>query len=147
MKTLRHSGNLLLLLFGIMLMLMSILVYRSATQQVSMVSKDYYEQELHYQQQLDARNNTRGLDNGFTLSHSGDSMVLQVPPDISRALTSGKALFYCPSNDKADTLVTLNSTPDGRYSFSRSLLKGRGYILKLDLNAAGKSYYKVLQLP
>lgn len=147
MNALRHSGNLLLILFGIMLVLMSLLVYRSATQPVSMVSKNYYEQELQYQHQLDAMNNTRQVDREFALSAGGDSIRLQIPTSISRALTSGKLHFYCPSDDKADVLFSISSNPDGRYAFSRPGLKGHGYILKMDLEAGGKAYYKEIKLP
>lgn len=130
-----------------MLVLMSLLVYRSATQKVSMVSKNYYEQELHYQQQLDAMNNTRLLDHEFSLSAGTDSIRLQLPRSISQALTSGQLHFYCPADDKADVLLPVSSSADGRYSFSRSMLKGRGYILKMDLNAGGTAYYKEIKIP
>lgn len=147
MNALRHSGNLLLILFGVMLVLMSLLVYRSATQPVSMVSKNYYEQELQYQHQLDAMNNTRQLDREFALSAGSDSVRLQVPVSISQTLTSGKLHFYCPSDDKADVFFSIGSSTDGRYAFSRSGLKGHGYILKMDLDAEGKAYYKEIKLP
>lgn len=147
MKKLSHSGNILIVLFCIMLVLMSILVYKSATQEVSMVSKDYYEQELKYQEKLDARNNTRSWDHLFALSKTQDSIRLTLPAVLSSTLEQGKAYFYCPSNALADTVIYLDKSNDGNYTFGPGLLKGFGYIVKIDLETNGRSYYKEIKLP
>lgn len=147
MKKLSHTGNILIILFGIMLILMSILVYKSATQQVTLVSKDYYEQELKYQDKLDAMNNTKDLDHLFSISLSGDSIAIQVPVAISRNLEYGEMYFYCPSDDKADTTVYIRKSTDGLYKLPHDLLKTAGCIAKIKLTADGRAYYKEIKIP
>ena len=54
---LTHSGNVIMAGFGIMLLLMSFLVYKCIVQRTDMVSADYYEKELHFQENIDAKAN------------------------------------------------------------------------------------------
>lgn len=143
---LTHSGNILLIGFGGMLVMMSVLVYLAMKQDVSMVSKNYYEQEMVYQQKLDAIHNTGRYETGFSIITKGEVLLVQVPPDLSQELTEGSIYFYCPSNDKMDYRETLPANDNGAYSFSRALLKGHGYLIKITLKAGGKDYYKELKI-
>lgn len=143
---LTHSGNILLIGFGGMLVMMSVLVYLAMKQDVSMVSKNYYEQELVYQQKLDAISNTGLYDSGFTITTKGDVLLLQVPPALSRALNEGSIHFYCPSNDKMDYREALSANESGLYRINKTMLKGNGYVVKITLNTGGKDYYKELKI-
>jgi len=143
---LTHSGNLLLAGFGLMIAMMSVMVYLSMKQDIHMVSKDYYEQELVYQQKLNAMAKTDAYDNQFSISGNNGLITLHVPKELSRGLSSGSVYFYCPASEKMDRREKLDVTEEGIYSFSRASLPGKSYIAKISLNVDNVAYYKELKL-
>ena len=144
---LTHSGNILLIGFSGMLIMMSILVYLSMKQDVSMVSKNYYEQELIYQDKLDAMNNTAGYDKLFSLTRRSDGQVLlQIPPSLSEHISKGSVYFYCPSNETLDYIEELKATNTGSYLFSKNIIQHAGFTVKISFHSGDKDYYKELKL-
>lgn len=126
--------------------MMSVLVYLSMKQDVSMVSNNYYEQELVYQHKLDAMNNTNHYDNLFSLTSRGSHVALQIPAALSKNLIEGSVYFYCPSNEDHDYKKSLRASSTGTYLFHKNILKGSGYIVKVSFHSDGKDYYKELKL-
>lgn len=143
---LTHSGNILLIGFGGMLIMMSVLVYLSMKQDVSMVSKNYYEQELVYQDKLDAMNNTTSYDQLFSVTKSNDKVLLQIPAALSKNITKGSVYFYSPSNERLDYKENIKATATGIYSFDKNIAQHAGYIVKISFRSGDKDYYKELKL-
>lgn len=139
-----HAGNVLLAGFGGMLIMMSILVYLSIKQDITMVSNNYYEQELQYQHQIDARANTLSYRNDFSLTTSEDSIVLQLPEQLSQVMSQGKVHFYCPSNPKLDRVQAL-APGNGIYHFDRSAVPADNYVVKISFTSGDKDYYHELK--
>ena len=139
---LTHPGNILLTGFGALLIMMSVLVYLSVKQKIPMVSQNYYEQELKYQDKLDAMNNTNGYDNLFKVQIEADHITLQLPSALSSSLQDGSAYFYCSSNEAMDHKDTLQANTDGTYVFDSKVLQAKRYVLKISFTADGKAYYK-----
>lgn len=139
---LTHSGNILLAGFGGMIIMMSVLVYLSMKEDVTMVSKNYYEQELVYQNKLDAAGNANKYPEDFTAKVSGEEVALNVPPTLSANITNGTVEFYCPSSDKWDKKYPIASAANGVYTFRTSALEGPAYLVKLSFSVDGKDYYK-----
>lgn len=144
---LRHPGNILLAGFGLMLLLMSGLVYLSIKQDIPLVSKQYYEQELVYQQKIDASHNAAAYGTAFHIDLKDDQLQLTLPQKLAQQVTQSKAWFYCPANAEMDRSVTLQPSQNGQYVFRRNEFPGKGYLLKLSFTANGKSYYKEFNLP
>lgn len=143
---LTHSGNILLIGFGGMLIMMSVLVYLSVKQEIPMVSKNYYEQELVYQQRLDAMNNTNTYDRQFHIAQEDNIINLQLPTELSRNISEGTVYFYCPAQESMDRQVPLPAQADGKYTFDRHNLPGAAYVVKISFRANGRDYYKELKL-
>lgn len=141
-----HSGNILLAGFGGMLIMMSVLVYLAVQQDIPMVSKDYYQQELVYQHRLDAMNNTNTYDSGFSITKAGNQVILQIPAILSKGITEGSVYFYCPSIEKRDRKESLYTNNTGSYRFDTELLPGMVYIIKISFRSGGKDFYKELTL-
>lgn len=141
-RKLTHPGNILLTGFGALLIMMSVLVYFSVKQKIPMVSQNYYEQELKYQDKLNAMNNTNGYDGQFRIQVNADQITLQLPSALSTSLQDGTAYFYCPFNEALDHKEALHASADGQYTFDQKVLQAKRYILKISFTAAGKAYYK-----
>lgn len=141
-----HPGNILLAGFGLMLLMMGMLVYFSIKQDVPLVSKQYYEQELTYQQKINARENADVYATQFRIQVAGDRFILELPPHLATHIEQGTAYFYCPSNEKMDREMVLKDHKVGHYTFYKSQLPGKAYVLKLSFISLGKSYYKEFTL-
>ena len=145
-RKLTHSGNILLAGFGGMLMMMTILVYLAVKQDIPMVSKNYYEQELVYQQKLDAIRNTEAYDAGFSVLTTGNQVTVQIPPALAEKLTGGSVYFYCPAKEQQDRRVTLVAGQTGTYSFPVDIKPGLAYQVQIAFRSGNTDYYKELKL-
>jgi nitrogen fixation protein FixH len=143
----RHPGNILLTGFGLMLLMIGALVYFSVRQDIPLVSKQYYEQELVYQQKIDASSNAAAYGTSFQVIPKDNQLQLLLPPELAQHLENGNAWFYCPASEHMDRKVALQASQNGRYVFDRERFPGKGYLLKLSFTANGTSYYKEFNLP
>ena len=97
-----HKLLLAFLLFGI---LMFYLVYQSLHTNFELVSKDYYQDELVYQQVIDATKNTNDLSSKASITQKGDEIHLQLPSEMVNQSISGQVYFYCASDSKKDRTI------------------------------------------
>jgi nitrogen fixation protein FixH len=141
-----HSGNILLVGFGMMIVMMSALVYMSMKQDIHMVSKDYYEQELVYQQKINAMAHTHAYDKQFSITENTDTILIKVPESLSKDLNKGSIYFYCPADEKMDKQEVLAANANGVYSFPRNALLGKKYIAKISMSVNDVEYYKELKM-
>jgi hypothetical protein len=76
------------------------LVFRSSQEQVDLVTEDYYEQELDYQNIIRKKNNALALDPGLTYTINKMEIALSFPSDQS--LIAGDIKIYRASNKNFD---------------------------------------------
>lgn len=115
-------------------------------QDLTLVTKDYYNQELRYDQKKKAISHAREIDSVLTLFQSGDSLFLNIPSELSARITTGQVHFYCPSGDKGDRHVALGPNPAGSYLMLPVLQKQCAYTVKVFFNTPDKEYYKEFKL-
>jgi hypothetical protein len=140
------SGNLILIGGALMLVFIFSLFAGFMAQDLTLVTKDYYSQELRYDQKKKAMSHAREIDSVLTLFQSGDSVFLNIPSELSGQITTGEVHFYCPSGDKGDRYVVLGPNPAGSYLMLPVLLKQCVYTAKVFFNTPEKEYYKEFKL-
>lgn len=140
------SGNLILIGGVLMLLFIFSLFAGFMVQDLTLVTKDYYGQELRYDQKKKAMSHAREIDSVFTLFQSGDSLILSIPSTLSARITTGQVHFYCPSGDKGDRFVTLGPNPAGSYLMLPVLLNQCRYTAKVLFITPDKEYYKEFKL-
>ncbi len=116
------------------------LVFKSSSQKVDLVTTDYYDKELVYQQKIDAMKNTNQLSDTikYEINHSGLTIVF--PKDFTGKMIAGNALLYCPSDENKD--VTQNfSIKDSPVLLPVNTIDKREYELQLTWQSNGTSYY------
>lgn len=126
-------------MYGAFVILILILVYKSTSTKVDLVTEDYYQQELKYQDKIDQKSNAAGLERGLKLEVSGSTIFLVFPPDHQSA--NGNVLVYRPSNKAYDKnfeieldenskmVITMKNSPVGLYK------------LKIDWSNENIDYY------
>lgn len=80
-----------------------------------LVSKDYYEDELRYQTQLDSARRTQQLDQRAVVAYdeSRKSIRIAVPTDHARQNPVGTVTLYRPSSAALDRNLKLELSADG----------------------------------
>ncbi|HTH57220.1 MAG TPA: FixH family protein [Cyclobacteriaceae bacterium] len=104
---------------------------------ISLVSKDYYKEELAYQTQLQRLNNTEELEQKPVIKLIGHD--LQITWADQTKIENGELKLFCPSNAKLDRQFVLQHSNE--QVFSTSSLKNGLYKVKLLWTMEGKEYY------
>jgi hypothetical protein len=139
LKKFTHSGNLIIAGFFLMLMFMSFLVYKSILQRTDMVSANYYEQELNFQDNIDARQNSEAYQFGVDVKDGG--VELKIPAQLAAAMKDATISFYCAADSRQDKMLKL-AAGSGVFSISTKGWKHMCYIAKISFVSSGKTYYK-----
>lgn len=140
------SGNLILIGGGLMLLFIFSLFAGFIRQDLTLVTRDYYGQELRYDQKKLAIFHALQIDSLLTLTRSGDSLELNIPVTLSSRLTKGQAYFYCPSGEDGDRSVILSPSSTGRYRMAPVLRPQCAYTVQLFLSEGEKEFYKEFKL-
>lgn len=146
MKKLTHSGNIVLMGFGVMLIFMSVLVYKAMQQDIQVVGNNYYQEEMDFTNRLHARENTAPYENEIGLKQSANGITLQIPQELASGIQTGKVVFFCTSEQQYDTTVALSNNSSGIFTFNTTGWKKTSYTAKISFTSGNKSYYKEIPL-
>lgn len=132
-------GNWIIVAFVLFAAFITTLVTVCMKQDVSLVSKDYYKEELDYQEQIVRMNNANQLLGKPVMQKTGDHFVIEF--NQFSTLESGKLNLFCPSDPKKDKTFSITPSPATRREFSiRGMAKGM-YRARMQWIMNGKEYY------
>ena len=118
------------------------LVFMGSRQKFDLVEKDYYPKALEYQQQIDKEQNAKSLTEKVKVENQGDRLLVTFQSIFNSGDISGNYTFYRPSDVHGDIRVEIKPDTAGcQYLDLRELKKGK-YILQIDYNVKGKSYFQ-----
>jgi len=142
MTTLKISwGTRIALLYGGFVLLIITLVTGSMRQNFDLVSKDYYQEELKYQQVIDAGKNQAELSKAVSVKADARTVSIEFPAEFSDKHIQGTVLFYSEVNASWDKSFPL-STADNKMYIPRQDLRQTHYLLKIDWQTDGKKFYQ-----
>lgn len=117
-----------------------VLVFKSASQKVDLVATDYYEQELKYQQKINARTNSGALSSPLIISCNKENVQIILPAEMKGKTVTANILMYCPSDNTNDHAVQL-STTDALFNFNmKDGTKGL-FVAKVNWSDEDKLFY------
>lgn len=134
-------GNKLLLVFIVFAAGMSFLVYRSVSTNYELVEKDYYKQELRYQQKIDGSIALNSLTSQVVLSQTETGIHLQLPGEMKDKKLSGEVWFYCAYDEKKDKKFTLQTDKNAFQSFALHEVQPGNYTVKINWGDGSRTYY------
>ena len=134
-------GNKLLITFLVFGAGISFLVYRSMHTEFELVEKDYYKNELRYQDVIDGVNRANALVGVVRLQQSESGIELQLPEEMKDRAISGTVLFYCAYDSRLDRKFALGTAPDALHFFEKGKIAPGNYTVKIDWKADGKNYH------
>jgi hypothetical protein len=133
-------GNKLVLVFIGFAALMGTLVYNCMKQNFELVSKDYYNDELKYQDKIDGTNNANKL-SAVSFSQTAGEIKIKLPEELNGSVTSAEAWFYCATDSKNDRRIKLDVNDKGLMTVEKTKLASTNYLVKLNWQVGDKKYY------
>ena len=119
-----NIGNWIVVTFVLFAIFIGALVTVCVRQDVNLVSKDYYNEELAYQDQVTRINNTKSLGHTPTVTVI-DGNVIEVKFDSVATVSKGILKLFCPSDPTMDRdFDLLPLANQGRKVEIRSLKRG-----------------------
>jgi hypothetical protein len=134
-------GNRLLITFILFGAGIFYLVYRSMNTHFELVEKDYYKNELQYQQVIDGSDRAGALQTPLKLEQQEDHILLQLPEEMKKGAVTGDVLFYCAYDERKDKRFRLKADEQGTQVFPAGTVPAGNYTVKISWTLAGKNYY------
>jgi hypothetical protein len=117
------------------------LIALSVGNRMDLVTADYYEQEVRYQEQIDRAQQTRTVKVRVDYRADQGRIVLRLPPEHAARQPAGSIHLYRPSAAGLDRRMALGVGADGAQSVdTRSLTSGL-WRIRITWNVEGKDYY------
>lgn len=119
------------------------MVFYFMRQDVDLVAKDYYRQEIEYQDQIDKIENARSLKEPVDLEYVANQNLIKLkfPAAHLREGIDGTIHLYRPSNAKEDKLVQVKPMADGQQLINVGDLRDGFWKVKISWSAGGTDYY------
>jgi hypothetical protein len=133
-------GKWIVVSFVLFALFIATLVTVCIRQDVSLVAKDYYQDELAYQSQIER------MDNAGKLSHKPVISIVQekfimIQFEQFDQVTKGELTFFCPSNAKHDRKFLISSTKEKFQLLPLNQAPKGLYRAKMHWEMEGKEYY------
>ena len=134
-------GNKLLVTFLVFAGGMGFLVYRSVKTNYELVEKDYYKNEIGYQQVIDGTNRANQLSRQVEVDQSADGVRLSFPPEMKDKKISGDVWFYCSYDQKKDRKFNLSLNSEGIQMFPLVKIQPGNYVVKISWMYNDEKYF------
>lgn len=110
-------------------------------EKVDLVSKDYYAQELSYQDKINKVNRANALEQPLTWEVQPGSVVLKFPGQFENGEILGSINFFRPSDASMDTTVHVSVDTTGAQIISTAKLNRGVYKMQVNWEANKQTYY------
>ncbi|MFY7840914.1 MAG: FixH family protein [Lacibacter sp.] len=134
-------GHKVTLGFSAFVVFMFFMVYKSMHTDFQLVSKEYYKDELAYQQVIDGTNRANQLSTAVSIAQNNETVTIQLPEELKGKKISGNIWLYCPTDDKKDQRLTLTADADARLQIERKTIAAGNYVVKINWTADGTAFY------
>ena len=138
-------GNKLIIVFIVFAALMATLVYKATQTKFELVSKDYYQDELRYQDKIDGAANA-ALEAPISIQLNDEIISIEFPDAQKNANITGEAWFYCSVDATKDKRFVLSVDSTGIQRIERKRLQKGDYQIKISYEINQKKYYVAQQL-
>ncbi len=135
-----HWGNYIAIFFFCFVVFMLYMVYKTFSINTELVSENYYDNELVYQQKIDKLSNTDSLHASVKVEQTADSLTFIFPNAFPDSAVSGTIRIYRPSDVSKDLFLPIAIKSGKQFVLKVLLVKGN-YIVHFDWLANGIAFY------
>lgn len=128
-------------------MMISLVAY-SFRQELNLVTKNYYEEEIKYQRQIEKIKNTNRLRERPELVYQSTDRILSVkfPQAMRSKSISGQIYLYRPSDSRLDKAFPIAIDEIGNQFVNLSALAKGSWTVKLQWNDLEHDYYDEIKI-
>lgn len=133
-------GNKLVVVFIVFGLFIGYLVYRAVTTKYDLVSKEYYKDELRYQDKIDRIKNASKISE-IKVEQDADAVIIHLPQEQKGYTVTGDVFFYCITDDRNDYHTVLQVDSTNRQIFLKKTLQKGAYDIKINWQLGKELYY------
>jgi hypothetical protein len=133
-------GTGIALFYSVFVLIFVSLVVRSRQFDNSLVSDQYYADDLRYQEHYEKLLNSQRLEHDLEIGQAEGVATFQFPPAPGPA--RGEIHFFCPSDSRQDFRVPVRPDAGGRQIVPVDRRKPGLWKVKVDWRAGESAYYK-----
>ncbi|MFA6455849.1 MAG: FixH family protein [Bacteroidota bacterium] len=123
-----------------------VMVYISMSENVDLVTDDYYEKELKYQDQIEVLKSTDALEQKVNITLADSFLVLHYPVVGSHDNYSGTINFFRPSDKRGDFSRPVQNDTTHTQSFPINIFAQGLWRVKISWNVGTQQYYSELPI-
>lgn len=120
---------------------MLFLGYEASKDKVELVSENYYDEELRYQDHIDKVALTDSLHVKPEWQVQGNKIAMLFPEAKGDGNISGNIHFYCPSDEKRDFDYPFTTSPEKQLSITSDKLHHGTYKMQIDWKQGKSDFY------
>lgn len=133
-------GNKVLIAFVGFAGLIGLLVYSCMQHNFELVSKDYYKDEIAYQQLIDGSSNSNKISK-LVIDRTKNSININLPAELKGMDVKGDVWLYCASNSANDKRLPLQVDAQGHMIVPAKILNKGNYQIKINYTANNQQFY------
>ena len=133
-------GYKIILVFAVFVSGILYLVIGSFSQNIDLVTTNYYEEELKYQTTIDATERSNALSSKIICVVKNDTMHIEFPAEMKKQHVKADVWLYFIADKKKDIKQTFE-TSEGSISLPLTVMNKGLHDVKINWEAAGGQYY------
>jgi hypothetical protein len=135
-----NIGHWIIVSFVLFACFIGILVTMCMREDISLVSDNYYQEELAYQHQIERMQNTANLKSKPSIKIVADQLHVQF--ENYGSVDHGELKLFCPANSKQDRHFKLSPSQENIQVFDVGTVHPGTYKARLNWSMNGKEYYQ-----
>ena len=116
------------------------LVFKANGERYDLVTENYYEAEVKYQDVIDQKQRVAALSAQPEISYDGRKLRIQFPPEFTGKILQGELYLYRPSDAQKDIRQSFTIS-DNQYTMEVPAGVSGMYDIKLSWQAGGQTYF------
>jgi len=133
-------GTKLAIIFTVFASFLLFLVYKCVNTKYELVSKEYYKDELRYQDKIDGQANSN-LVSDVKVDQNSSILTISFPKEQKGKKADGELWFYCQTNEDKDRKIPVLIDTAGQQSIDKNTLAKGNFKLKITWTISNKKYY------
>jgi hypothetical protein len=134
------------ILYGAFVVMILFLVFKTMNENIDLVSPEYYQEELKFQDQIDRQRQSASLTEQPAIELREKNVAIKFPKSVASSTISGTIKFYRPSDSSKDFTTEVHADSSGMQMVSAEKLITGIYEVQLSWSAGGKNYYNTYSL-
>lgn len=133
-------GNKLVVVFIVFGAFIGYLVYSAVNTKYDLVSKDYYKDELRYQDKINSQNNAAKISD-VKIEQDAEAVIIHLPKEQKGFSVTGDVFFYCITDEQKDYHIALQVDSANQQIVMKKNLQKAAYNVKINWQLGKEPFY------